>query len=83
VDPATEVSVELASGCSVRLPDVMGLRLSEALCLIRSVGLQSEPAIEGRPVSDSRVTALEPDAGTLVTPSTSVTISLARRPKRT
>ena len=80
VEPATEVSVQVASGLSVRLPEVVGLRLSEATCRLRDAGLRSEPAVEGRPVPDAHVVALEPPAGTLVTPNTPVTITLRRKP---
>lgn len=79
VDSATEVSVQTASGLSVRLPEVVGLHLSEAMCRLRDAGLRSEPTIEGRAVPDASVMALEPYEGTLVTPNTAVTISLERK----
>lgn len=81
VERATEVSIQLASGPSVRLPEVIGLPFSEAACLLREAGLRSEPAVEGRPGSDALVAALDPKAGTLVTPNTPVIIALKRRPK--
>lgn len=81
VDPATKVSVKLASGCSVRLPELTGLRFSEAACLLRNAGLRSEPSIEGRPGPEAHVTALKPKAGTLVTPNMQVTITLGRQTK--
>ena len=79
VEPATEVAVRLACGLSVRLPEIIGARLSEATCRLRDAGLISEPTVEGRPVPDAHVVALEPHAGTLVTPNTPVTIGLRRR----
>ncbi|MBW4027843.1 MAG: PASTA domain-containing protein [Acidobacteria bacterium] len=79
VETATEVTVELASGCSVRLPEVIGLPFSEAVCLIRGAGLRIEPSVEGRPGPDAQVAALDPKAGTLVTPNTRVTIKLKPR----
>jgi len=82
VDSATEVSVQVASGLSVRLPEVVGLQLSEATCRLRDAGLQSEPTIEGRPVPAAYAVTLEPPAGTLVTPNTPVTISLERKTYR-
>jgi hypothetical protein len=81
VEPATEVSVQVASGCSVRLPEVLGLRLSEASCRLHQAGLRSEPSVEGRPGPESEVVALDPPPGTLVTPKTPVTMTLKRRSK--
>ena len=80
VERATEVSIQLASGRSIRLPEVIGLPFSEAACLLREAGLRSEPTVEGRPGPDALVAALDPKAGTLVTPNTQVTIRLERRP---
>jgi hypothetical protein len=82
VDLATEVSVQLASGLSVRLPEVVGLGLTEAGCRLRDAGLRNEPTVEGRCVPDAYVVTLEPPAGTLVTPNTPVTISLDRKAHR-
>jgi len=79
VEVATEVSVELASGCSVRLPEVLGLPFSEAACLIRDAGLRHEPSVEGQPGPDVIVAGLDPKAGTLVTPNSKVTIKLKQR----
>jgi hypothetical protein len=81
VEGGTEVSVTVASGLSVRLPEVIGLGLAEAGCRLRDTGLRSEPTVKGQPVPDAHVVALEPPAGTLVTPNSAVTISLKRRPK--
>lgn len=79
VDAGSEVSVQVASGLSVRLPDVLGLRLSEAACSLRDAGLQSEPVIEGRTGPDAEVAELEPPAATFITPNSRVTIRLKRR----
>ena len=76
VDFETEISLQFASGLSVRLPEVIGLGLAEAACRVRDAGLRSEPNIEGRPVPEARVAALDPPAGTLVTPHAPVTIRL-------
>ena len=72
----TEIMVEIASGRSVRLPEIIGLGLTDACCRLRGSGLRSEPTVEGRPVPNASVVALEPPAGTLVTPQTAVTIKL-------
>lgn len=80
VEPETEVSITVASGLSVRLPEVTGLGLTEAGCRLRQAGLLGEPTIEGQPVPDARVVELEPQAGTLVTPHSPVTIRLKPPP---
>jgi hypothetical protein len=77
----TDITVEIASGLSVRLPEIIGFGLSEAGCCLRGAGLRSEPSVEGRPGPNAEVVALEPSAGTLVTPMTAVTIQLKRRPE--
>jgi hypothetical protein len=74
----TEIVVEIASGLSVRLPEIIGLRLTEAGCGLRNAGLRSEPTIEGRPSPNARIAEIEPPAGTLVTPNASVTLRLRR-----
>lgn len=78
VGSETEVSVKLASGLSVRLPEVIGLGLTEAACRLRNGGLRSEPTIEGPLGPDAKVVELEPPAGTLVTPKSSVTLRLRK-----
>lgn len=75
----TEVTVESASGLSVRLPEVVGLGLTEGGCALRAAGLRSEPFIEGKTGPDAKVVEIEPPAGTLITPLTPVTIRLAPR----
>jgi beta-lactam-binding protein with PASTA domain len=76
----TEVTVEQSSGLSVRLPEVIGLGLIEAGCVLRAAGVRSEPSVDGRPGPKAQVVALEPPAGTLITPLTPVTIQLAPKP---
>lgn len=78
----TEVRLELASGLSVRLPEVVGGGLGEAACRLRQAGLLSEATIKGEPAPDARVVAIEPPAGTLVTPHGAVTLRLGRANKR-
>jgi len=79
IGAGSQVSIQLATGLSVRLPDVIGLQFSEAACRLRETGLRAEPSVDGQPGSDAVVVALEPGAGTLVTPSTAVTIKLRQR----
>jgi beta-lactam-binding protein with PASTA domain len=79
VDTETRASLQVASGLSVRLPPVVGRRLSDALCELRSAGLRREPTVAGDVVPDAHVSAVEPPAGTLVTPETPVTVTLRLR----
>ena len=74
----TPVAVTIASGCSVRLPNVVGLGLAEASCRIREAWLsRREPAIDAEAESGRRVVVgLDPAAGTLVTPSAEITLRL-------
>jgi hypothetical protein len=78
----TEIAVEIASGQSVRLPDVNGFGLIEAGCLLRSAGMRSEPLVKGQPGPHACVVAIDPPAGTLVTPLTPITIQLEHKPDR-
>jgi beta-lactam-binding protein with PASTA domain len=82
VDSGSEVSLRVASGLTVRLPEVGGLGLAEASCLIRDAGLRSEPTVEGKSGPDHAVAELDPPAGTLVTPRSAVTIRLKRTSRR-
>jgi hypothetical protein len=75
------VNVEIASGLSVRLPAVVGLGFTEAACLLRSAGLRSEPSLRGTPGPHMQIVAIEPPAGTLVTPKTPITIQLEQKPE--
>jgi hypothetical protein len=75
----TTVSVGIASGLSVRLPEVIGLRLTEAGCVLRSAGLRSEPSVQGRLGPQAHVVSIEPPAGTLVTPMAPITIQLEQK----
>ena len=79
VEPGSEVSLRLASGLSVRLPDIRGLGLSEAGCKLRGAGLRSEPTVEGKPTPEAEVAEQNPPAGTLVTPNSPTSITLRHR----
>jgi PASTA domain len=79
VSSAMGISLDLASGVSVRLPDVVGLGLAEAACRVRDAGLRSEPTIQGQSSKDARVAALDPPAGVWVTPNAHVAIRLEQR----
>ncbi|MGC4044769.1 MAG: PASTA domain-containing protein [Armatimonas sp.] len=76
--PESTVTLQLASGLTVRLPEVAGLGLTDAVCRLRSAGLRSEPTVEGRAVPEAKVVEISPPSGSLVTPNTSVTLRLKR-----
>jgi hypothetical protein len=82
-EAGSEVTLVLASGLSVRLPEVLGLRLTEAACRIRESGLQSEPSVEGQLGPTAVVVEMDPPPGTLVTPNAPVTVTLKRRSRAT
>lgn len=79
VETTKEITVQVASGLSVRLPNVMGSGLLEAACSLRDAGLRREPTVEGKPVPNAVVVGMEPPAGTLIMPSSAVTIRLEHR----
>jgi hypothetical protein len=72
------VKVTLASGLSVRLPQVVGLGLIEAACALRDAGLRREPLLSGASRGALRVIAMDPLPGTLVTPNAAVSLELER-----
>jgi hypothetical protein len=78
VPKGTPVTFKLASGLTVRLPDVVGLHLSDALCRIREAGLRSEPQIAGAAGEGALVGSLEPPPRTWVVPHAHVTVKLRR-----
>lgn len=63
-----EVKLEIASGLSVCLPNVLDLPLGEALCQLRDAGLKSEPEVEGAVRPDTFVRVMEPSPRSWVTP---------------
>jgi serine/threonine-protein kinase len=78
VEPGTEIALTISSGLSVVLPNLFGLRLTEAMCTLLKAGLQSDPTVEGPTGPDTRVAVVEPPSGTPITPHGSVTIRLRR-----
>ena len=82
VDAGSEIAFRVASGLTVRLPEVVGVGLAEAACRLRGSGLRSEPNVEGKSGPDFTVAELVPPAGTLVTPQSAVTIRMKRAPRR-
>lgn len=76
VHSETEVKLMVSSGLSVRLPDVLNLGLTEALCQLREAGLKSEPIVEGAGRSDTLVRRMEPSPRAWVMPHTKVTLQM-------
>lgn len=76
--PGSKVAVTFASGPTVRLPEVTGLGLMEAVCRLREAGLKREPIVEGRTGSTLHVLKIDPPAGALITPGAQVTLKLER-----
>lgn len=74
------VDLVVSTGLSVHLPVVIGLSLTEALCSLRSAGLQSEPSLRFHESEDteSQVLDMSPPARTYVTPYATVTLDVSR-----
>lgn len=74
---STEVVLFLSSGLSVKLPDVIGWKLSEAIKALCDAGLESEPEIEfqtSREVPKNHVIAIYPEPCLYITPNTIVNL---------
>lgn len=71
-----EVTLRLASGRTIRIPSIASGQLSEVLCELRRAGLRSEPLITGQLGPEMQIIAIEPAPGTLVTPGTTVIVTL-------
>lgn len=70
----------VASGLTVRIPDIEGRSLSEVLCLLRDAGLRSEPELRFVSAAHHRhnqVTKVTPTALTYVTPNAKVVLHVA------
>ncbi|WP_162909501.1 PASTA domain-containing protein [Aggregatilinea lenta] len=78
------VDLVISTGLSVHLPAVIGQPLTEALCSLRSAGLQSEPSLHFHESEDaeSQVLDMSPPARTYVTPHATVTLAVSRRRRR-
>ena len=80
VKSRTEVKVVLATGLTVRIPDVVGKPLTEALCMLRDAGLRSSPHLEftgRREHPDYAVIAITPKARTYVTPNARIVLQVS------
>jgi beta-lactam-binding protein with PASTA domain len=76
----TDVNLILSTGLSVRIPDFVGMPLSQALVMLRDAGLKSEPEISfssngGYP--RGQVIEVSPAMRSYVTPHASVTIQVS------
>lgn len=76
VTPRSQIALQVASGRCVRLPELVGAGLMEAACRLRDAGLIAEPTVKGSTGRGARVAALDPPAGTLVTPGADVVLNL-------
>lgn len=75
------VNLVVATGLSVRIPDVAEKPLSEALCMLRDAGLRSEPILSFARTNDvppSSVIDVSPPTRTFVTPNAQVTLRVAQ-----
>ena len=81
VNAETEVKLQVSSGLSVRLPDVLNLPLSDAMCQLREAGLKSEPTVVGAGRPDKVVTDMEPQPRSWVTPNSAITLNMGPRRK--
>jgi hypothetical protein len=77
---ASSVNLVLATGLSVRIPDAVGVPLSQALVMLRDAGLKSEPEISFVPSGENsrrEVIEISPPMRSYVTPHASVTIRVS------
>ena len=75
------VDLEIATGLSVQIPDVVGRPLSQALCELRDAGLRSEPElafVASLEWAKNQVLDVTPAARTFVTPHASVKLRVSR-----
>lgn len=80
LSPST-VDLELASGEIVQIPDIVGIPLSEAICALREVGLESEPEISFTTdveMPKGHVLDVKPGMRSFVTPHASVVLVVAK-----
>jgi hypothetical protein len=74
------VDLTLASGAILRIPDLIGKHLSEALEMLRRAGLESEPSIQFKRRArqpSNIVLTIEPSTRSYVTPHTQVVLHVS------
>jgi len=77
----TEIHLVVATGLTVRIPDVVGRPLTEALCMLREAGLQAEPELEfleSREQPQHTVLDITPAPRTYVTPNSQVVLQVSQ-----
>lgn len=80
VKGGTAVNMVLSTGLSVRIPDVVGKPLSEAICMLRNAGLRSEPELKFVPRRKQPkhiVLDVSPNARTYVAPHARVILRIS------
>lgn len=85
IGPDSTVELGLASGLSVRVPDLVGRGVSEALRLLHEAGLRAEPELVfvDRPGQrKNTVLAVEPAPRTHVTPRARIVVQVASGAER-
>jgi PASTA domain len=78
----TNVDLTLATGLTVRIPDVVGKTLSQALVMLRDAGLKSEPElyfVSNDEHPRAQVIEVSPGMRSYITPNSNVTIQVASR----
>jgi hypothetical protein len=76
----TRVDLIVATGLSVRIPDLVGVTLSQALVMLRDAGLKSEPEINfasSGKYPGNQVIQVSPEMRSYVTPHASVVIQVS------
>jgi PASTA domain len=78
----TNVNLILATGSSVRIPDLVGKPLSQAVVMLRDAGLKSEPEIRfisSEEYPRNQVLEVSPGMRSHITPNSNVTLQVASR----
>jgi hypothetical protein len=76
----TKIQLVIATGLTVRIPDVIDKPLTEVLLILREAGLQSEPELEfvkGQRKPKHSVLQVTPASRTYVTPNARVVLKIA------
>lgn len=81
VDADFKVTLNLSSGLSVCVPDLINLPLSEAMCKLLEAGLKSEPTVVGTAGPNAVVSKSEPLPRSWVMPHSRVTLSMSSQPR--
>lgn len=78
----SEINVVVSTGLTVRIPEIAGKLLSEALCMLREAGLRSEPElnfVSDRQKPNHTVLEIAPAIRTYVPPNSRVVLNVSRK----